>query len=265
MGELARVGALHQGAPRILIIDIERLPGEVTLDMWHPRDFKRVNYVHPDRWSTLPSTVCYAAKWYGERKVEFVAQWDGGAEAMTRRAWELYDEADAVVTFNGKRFDNKVLASDWVVAGLTPPSPWRDVDLFTVASREFAFESRSLAHLCERLGIAGKSGHYNAAEAKAAAAGDVKAQRSLARYNREDVRATERAYDRLGAWIKDHPHHGLYSGEERSCPRCGSTSLTQHGWHRTAVTAYARMRCDDCGAFSRLTHVKARTMTRPAR
>jgi hypothetical protein len=84
-------------------------------------------------------------------------------------------------------------------------------------------------------------------------------------YNGQDVRVTEQAYDRLGAYIREHPHYGIYTGIERCCFRCGSESLRQDGFTATAATKYALLRCDDCGAWSRLNHRKHSPITRPAR
>jgi hypothetical protein len=146
-----------------------------------------------------------------------------------------------------------------------PPSPWKSIDLYITARREFAFESKSLRHLCDRLGVENKSGHYSIADARAAMAGDAKAQARMERYNKQDVRVTEGVLDRLGPFVKEHPHYGLYTGQDRSCWRCGSESLAQQGFTATALTTYARLQCSDCGAWSRLNHRKGSVTTRPAR
>ena len=53
-----------------------------------------------------------------------------------------------------------------------------------------------MQHAARVLGIGGKIGHYDIDEAIAAAAGDVRLQRKLQRYNEGDVKLTERMYDR---------------------------------------------------------------------
>lgn len=245
--------------PRILVLDLERLPGRVELEVWHPRDFKRVNYVAPDRWSALPSTVSMAWKWYGSKKVGFVAAWEAPDDPhhVANEAWLLIDQADIVVTFNGRQADLKWLRQDWAVADLPMPTPWRDVDLFVVARREFAFESRSLRHLCDRLGLPNKSGHYESATALAAMDGDEKAQRKLARYNRQDVRITEAVFDRLRPYVRGI-NFGLYAADGAvMCVNCGSEALSPAGSATTAVTRYPAYRCDECGTVQRGKHRSA--------
>lgn len=249
--------------PKILTIDLERLPGRLPeRDIWEPRDLRYVNYIHPDTWVELPSTICFAWSHNGG-KVEFAAAWNG--DDLASIAWDLFNDASGVLTFNGKRADEKWLKQEWAMRGMVPPSPWKSIDLYVTARREFDFESKSLRHLCSRLNIENKSGHYSVADARAAMTGDVKAQRRLARYNRQDVRATWAAAQALGPWIKEWPHHGVYSGAERCCWRCGGENLTQDGFTPTAMTMYALLQCADCGAWSRANHRKHNVTTRAAR
>lgn len=226
---------------RILVIDIERLPGLAPIFDQRTRGF-----IPAASWHRLPSLLCYAAKWYGARRVEFLSVWDDGADAMTERAWQLYDAADVVVTYNGVRFDNRHLKSEWLLAGMAPPAPWRNVDLFTVNRRTFGFESKSLDHLCQRLGLQGKAGHYDQRDAEACVAGDETARRRMKRYNVRDVRITEQAYDALRPWITRHPH---LAASPLACPNCGSTDLAlQDRPHSAHALAYPAYRCGNCGA-----------------
>lgn len=226
----------------VLIIDIERLPGLARV--WEPK----TRYVPITQFTKLPSLLCFAAKWYGQRTVEFHAGWDNH-DQMVAKAWELYDKADIVVTYNGLSFDNRHLKSDWLVAGMPPPKPWKDVDLYRVNRTHFGFESKSLNHLCYRLGLDTKSGHYDAVTAEQAMAGDQAAQRRMKRYNVGDVKITEQAYDRLRPWISNHPFMGeLPTNDTRKCNACSSTNLVRNGTYRAVAIDYVLYRCADCGA-----------------
>jgi hypothetical protein len=254
-----------QAGPKILTLDLERIPGRVTLDMWHPSDVKRMTYIGPERWESLPRTICLTAKWYGKRP-EFVAEWDNPDDEyhVARRAWELIDAADVIVTYNGKRADLKWLQQDWDMARLPAPTPYKHVDLFAMNTR-WAFERRSLSHLLDRLSMANKDGHYNADEARAAVAGDEKARKRLARYNTGDVKVTEALFDRLRHHVKGI-NLGVYypdCEDVNRCPRCGEAdTLRDAGWYTAEQYRYAMRRCDACGGLSRLGHIKRRSGVR---
>ena len=242
MSELAEaLGIRHKGEGRILTIDIERIPGKA-------RVFDaRVDYIRPGMWIEPPETVCFAARWYGEKDPIFHSVWDN-ANLMAVRSWALYDEAEAVVTFNGKRFDNKHLKALWFEAGMDMPRPWKDIDLFPIV-KQFGYVSSSLDYVTKKLGRPGKVDKYDPDVAEAAVAGDVEAQERLRRYNIGDVEVTEWLYDRLRGWMPGHPFVGPARPEERLCNQCGSTELRpQPTGYRAVVVDYKLYRCDDCGA-----------------
>lgn len=229
---------------KILILDIERLPGLARV--WEPK----TRYIAARNFVEWPRLLCWAARWYGQKQYLFEAEWIS-REEMISKVWTLYDEADIVVSYNGIRFDNKHLRSEWLEAGLRPPRPWKDVDLFATV-KQFGFESKSLDTVTRRLGRPGKALFYDMDLAYAAVAGDEKAQRTLRRYNAGDVELTEWLYDRLRGWIPTHPFMGEHDGEDARCNQCGSTDLVnQPSKYRAVVVDYNLLRCDSCGGLVR--------------
>lgn len=248
---------LRPNEAKILTIDIERLPGLARV--WEPK----TRYIPAQNFVEWPRLLCFAARWYGQKRPIFEAEWLD-RERMIRRAWELYDEADLVVTYNGVRFDNKHLMSDWLTLGLNPPRPWKNVDLFQQV-KQFGFESKSLDSVSRRLGRPGKQLHYNMDLAHAAASGDRDAQRELKTYNVGDIELTEWLYDRLRGWMPHHPFTGTH-GDEKRCNQCGSDSLTlQPSKYRAVVLDYGLFRCDHCGANVRGGWVARAASTRGVR
>jgi len=147
---------------------LERLAGLARV--WEPK----TRYIPYANFVREPRTICYAHRWYGEKAIQFDAEWlDGGHEGMTRRVHALYDQADIVYTYNGIRFDNKHLQGDWLKLGLVKPRPWKDVDLYPVTS-QFGYLSRSLDYTTRALGRPGKQLHYEHELAEAAVDGDEK-------------------------------------------------------------------------------------------
>lgn len=264
-------------SPKTVTLDIERTPGRFRVErgdftiegfFWDLSQYKfllhrRLNLEEVVEW---PRTICLAWRWLGQRKVQFAAEWeDGGHEAMVRKAWEVYHEADIVVGHNLKNFDTKHLMTSFRDLGLTPPAPHKTVDTLTAARRVFGDESMKLAALTQRLGIDTKTDAYEIGTAMAAVNGDRKAQRRLAAYNKGDIIATEALYLRLLPWIQNHPHVGLFGlDDDDCCGNCGSRNLERRGYAVTTLGKYARFQCRDCGRWGRGKKNVARVDVRPA-
>lgn len=255
--------------PVTTTLDIERIPGRfvvergsVTIegDFWDLSQYKSLigRRINPDEVTDWPRTICVAWRTLGQKPVKFAAEWlDGGYEQMLRDAWKAYDEADIIVGHNIQAFDTKHLNTGWRDLGLTPPSPFKHVDTLRQAQRVFGDESKQLVALTTRLGIPTKTDKYDVATAKAAVAGDKKAQRKLAAYNKGDIIASEALYLRLLPWMQGHPHHALYNLDDADCcARCGrSDALERRGYAYTPLGKYQQYVCKvergGCGGWSR--------------
>lgn len=243
-----------------LLVDIERLPGTFTADFWDLNAFKN-RRIHPDLVTAWPSTVCFAALWYGKppqgspRKT-FSAAWeDGGADAMYETAFTLYDQADLVITYNGVGFDNRHLTSGWTERGMGRPSPWTDIDLLKVARSSQGWESKTLDSVCKRLGVDAKNDKYEVDTARAAMAGDTAAQRKLRRYNENDTAILAAVYERLLPYVKGHRHVAPIAGMDKTtCPRCGSSDVTRAGNYSPGVYNYLAYKCNACSGPFRTTY-----------
>lgn len=231
---------------KVLTLDIETSPN--VADVWGL--FNQNVSLSQLRESTR--VICFAAKWRGEPKVEFRSEFHDGRDEMIRRAHALLDEAQVTVTYNGRSFDLPNLRREFLLAGLTPPSPTSDIDLYRVVKSRFRFASGKLDHVAQQLGLGAKAKHEGHELWVRCLAGDEKAWRRMAAYNRQDVRLTERLYERLIPWVKGHPHAGLMSGvEEAVCPRCGSSRLQKRGFAYTPLGVYQQYACQGCGSWSR--------------
>lgn len=244
-------GMVKRRELKTLMVDIERLPGSFTADFWDLNAFKG-RRIHPDLVTEWPSTICFAAGWYGEKRTTFKSVWDDGADAMHEAAFALYDEADLVITYNGIGFDNRHFASGWTERGMGRPSLWKDIDLLRVARQSHGWESKTLDSVCKRLGVANKSDKYQVSVARAAVDGDKAAQRKLKAYNVNDVVILAAVYERLMPYIKGHPHVSPISGATSNlCPRCASGDVVRNGSYSPAVYVYAAWKCNTCGSHFR--------------
>lgn len=233
---------------RILALDIETTP--TVAYVWRPykENVGVEQVIEPGRVFT------WAAQWVGEKKIEFQADWTLGHDGMIERMWELLDEADAVLHFNGKKFDIPHLQREFMQAGLTPPSPYKQIDLLETAKKQARFFMNRLAHVAPELGLKGKVEHEGFPLWVKCMEGDANAQKRMEAYNKRDVTELIELYEILRPWITNHPSHAAHSGEE-VCPNCGSDHLQKRGFAYTAQTKYQRYQCQDCGSWSRATTV----------
>lgn len=235
-----------EGAPKILTIDIETSPNLAYVwGLWDQN-------VSLSQIVETGEVLCFAAKWYGSREILYYSNHDDGHEAMIQAAHELMDEAEILYHWNGRAFDVKWLHREFVLAGLDPPSPHKDVDLLTVVRGRFKFTSNKLDHVAQQLGVGAKTSHTGFELWVKCMADDPKAWALMKRYCKQDVALTEKLADRLRPWIKGHPHIGFYAdASARTCDKCGSKNLRPAGTYTAKVIRYNRYQCNHCHGWVR--------------
>lgn len=194
--------------------------------------------------------LCFAAKWQGEKKVQYYGENLSRSE-MVAAAHALLEEADVVVHYNGQQFDIPHLNREFLKAGLTPPAPFVQVDLLQVARKKFMFTSNKLDHVAQDLGLGAKVEHEGFGLWEKCLQGDPAAWKRMQKYNKQDVVLTEKLYDTLLPWIPGHPSHRLYDGGN-VCPRCAAEgTLQRRGFSYTKVSKFQRWFCTSCGTWFR--------------
>jgi hypothetical protein len=198
------------------------------------------------------ATLCFSARWEHKGPVIFESLQSSTSERMVRRAWDLLSEADVVVHYNGSKFDIPVLNQEFILHDLTPPSPFKEVDLLKVVRKRFRFHSNKLDYVAQRLGLGSKVDHKGMDLWKGCMAGDARSWKTMRRYNIQDVVLLRKLYHLLLPWIPNHPNHGVYEGgDEPTCRNCGSTKLQSRGYAYTTTMVYRRFKCTSCGAWGR--------------
>lgn len=233
---------------KILTIDIETM-GAISMHFGLFNQNIGINQIMEH-----PRMICFAAKWAGGDEVMYhEARKRSGQKRLAREAHRLLDEADAVVHYNGAKFDVKHINREFKEAGLTPPSPYKQIDLLKVVKWNFLFLSNKLAYVTERLHLTGKLEHDGIALWKGCYHGDPAAWEKMGAYNRQDVVTTEELYYELIPWIPGHPNVALYDKEEgdQVCTRCGGGRLEKRGFAYTNVSKFQQYRCKDCGSWIR--------------
>lgn len=232
--------------PNICTLDIETSPNVADVwGLWNQN--VGINQIRESS-----RVICFAAKWYGVDKVEFWSEFHHGRDGMIRAAHAILDRADIIVTYNGVKFDLPHLRREFFLAAMNPPSPWQDVDLLRVVRRQFKFPMNKLDYITQQVGIGAKTSNGGHTLWTRCLEGDPAAWKLMKKYNKQDVRLTEKLYDKVLPWITGHPHVALYTGETApACSRCGSLDLTPSGHTTTPLSAYQQYKCNNCGSWHR--------------
>ena len=171
-------------------------------------------------------------------------------KVMLQRIHDLISEADAVVHYNGSRFDMPILNKEFLLNNLAPPAPYKQIDLLRVVRKEFRFPSNKLDYVAQRLGLGKKTSHEGYQLWVKCMNREPAAWKVMEKYNKQDVVLLEKVYDRLLPWIgKQHPNRNLFDG--KGCPTCGSDKLQKRGFSYTVSGKFQRYQCTSCGSWAK--------------
>ena len=229
---------------KILLLDLEVAPN--TAHVWGIYD----QNISINQLLESSYTLCYAAKWYGDNKLYFKSVYKHGKDDMLKSIHALMDEADAIVHYNGSRFDIPIIHKEFLLNNMPPPSPVKQIDLLQVARRQFRFVSNKLDYVAQALGLGAKTEHEGHTLWVKCMNNDRRAWKTMEEYNKNDVILLEKVYDKFKGWIKSHPNYNAYNANT-CCPNCGSSKLHRRGEVRSRVAIYQRFQCQQCGSWSR--------------
>ena len=116
---------------KILLIDIETSPNTAHVwGLWQQN-------VSLNQLLESSYTMCYSAKWLGEKDIYFDSVQKSKPEDMLAGVHGLLEEADAVVHYNGTKFDMPTLNKEFLVHKMTPPPPIKQIDLLKTVRSQF--------------------------------------------------------------------------------------------------------------------------------
>jgi len=237
-----------------LLFDIETKP--LLAYVWGLWDNNvSLDQIHKD-WSVLS----WSAKWLDDPPSKIMysdlrnSKDLDDDKKILKEIWELLDEADIVITQNGKAFDHKKLNARFVMQGLQPPSTYKIIDTLLIAKKHFAFTSNKLEYMSDKLCTKYKKLKHTKFPGFSmwleCMKGNKAAWREMEKYNKHDVLALEELYYKLIPW-DDSINFNLYTDEEAMVCSCGSTDFRNKGYHYTNMGKFTRYRCNDCGKETR--------------
>lgn len=228
---------LTEPEPKVLFIDIEWAPALAYV--FQLRD----QIISPTQLKDDGGLLCFSAIMGGESY--FYSAWKDGRKKMATRARDLLSSADAVVTYNGDRYDIPKLFGEMLRHGLTPPSQPTSIDLYKTTKR-MGFISAKLAYVGPMLGVGSKIENGGFQLWVDVLKGDKDAQGRMQEYCERDTALLIPLYERLKPYINNHPR---ITGPTGSCPTCGSDKLQKRGYRMTRYYRIQRVQCQGCGSW----------------
>lgn len=229
--------------PKLLLLDIETAPAKAYVwGLWN-QNVGLSQIIEPGR------ILCWGAKWVGKEGM-YYADERRGTLRMVQLAHRLLSEADAVITYNGDKFDLPRLRGAFVEHGLDPTPPITSIDLIKTV-RQLGAQSNKLGFIAPYLGLGDKLDTGGFSLWSDCLAGDLAAWRKMRRYNERDVRLLGRLYKVLRPYIGNHPR--LFERQDRpTCGACGSRSIQFRGKYFARERNYDRFQCKACGKWDKV-------------
>lgn len=237
--------------PKILLFDVETAP--ILAYVWGLWENNvALNQINKD-WHLLS----WSAKWLGDKPNKIMYKDQRNAKnieddkALLQGIWQLLDEADVVITQNGKNFDSKKLNARFIMNGMKPPSSYQHIDTMQLAKKHFAFTSNKLEYMTDKLCVKYKKikhSEFGGFELwRQCLAGNIKAWKEMEKYNKYDVLSLEELYTKLIPWDNQINLNVYHDGLQTICT-CGSTNFSNRGYKYTNSGKYTRYICKECGS-----------------
>lgn len=233
--------------PRILALDIETKP--ITAYIWKLFD----ENIGVNQIVDTGGLLCLGAQWVGSTKRFFYSEWQHGKEEMLKAIHDLMSEADAIITFNGDRFDLRKLNGEFLKHRMPPLAPITSIDVYKTV-KKMGLVSNKLAFVGPELNIGKKLDTHGFELWRLVMEGNEPARRRMQTYCLRDVKLLVNLYLRIKPYMIDHPHLADTKGQH--CASCGSTHVHSRGYRRTRAFKIQRLQFQDCGAWSHGTRHK---------
>jgi uncharacterized protein YprB with RNaseH-like and TPR domain len=239
---------------KVLFMDIETSPLiSYTWGLWDQN--VALNQIHSE-WFVLS----WSASWQGSTKITYQDQSKAkdirDDKKLLEGIWKLLNEADVVIGQNSRRFDVKKLNARFIMQGLGPTTPFRQIDTLELAKKSFAFTSNKLEWLSGHLAPHNKKMKTKKFQGfelwKACLAGDKAAWAEMKAYNMQDVVALKAVYDKLAPWGTGI-NFNVYSEEHdytRRCNSCNGSSFIKKGFAFTNTAKRQKYQCTKCGSWT---------------
>ena len=187
----------------------------------------------------------------------FATTWQiGGRRGMVQKLWELFDEADVVMGWNNKSFDDKHVTREFIEHDLSPPKPYHSLDLMQKVKGIVRLPSNKLDYVLSWLGIEQKYSHSGFDMWLGVMRGEKKYQDMMETYQRHDVEnklvgILERILPFIELPVNVNLYTEGYDVDSRPlCRKCGGKT-NWDGYRYTKQTKFRQYKCKSCGSYGR--------------
>jgi hypothetical protein len=238
------------GQVKVLLYDVETSPHIGYT--WNKWETDVIEFVKEKQ------IISFAWKWLGEREVHCLSmpmfksykKNKDDNSALIAELHKLFCEADVTIGHNVCAFDDKISNSEFVLHGLPPPPPHKQIDTLKVARKYFKFSSNKLGDLGQRLGVGGKVDTGGFSLWLGCIAGNPKSWALMEKYNKFDVVLLEKIYLKIRPWLATHPDMNG-KDDHVGCPTCRSVDMKPRGWATSkGGIKKRRYQCAECGSWS---------------
>ena len=241
---------------KVLVFDIETSPIEAYVFGLKDQNIA-LNQIKKD-WFVM----AFAAKWLGDPNSKLLYLDQRSAKPMEndsyllKAIWSLLDEADIVITQNGKRFDSRRLNARFILNGMNPPSSYSHLDTYQILSKVADFTSDKLDYYTAKLNTKYQKLTHKEFPGMSlwseCLKGNLDAWKCMQKYNIHDVLSTEELYLNTRAWTPiNAPKVFNTLDPNLQCGVCGVFGKVQRrGLSVTKKHNVQRLQCLKCGAWS---------------
>jgi Aeromonas phage DNA polymerase exonuclease subunit len=243
----------NQG-PKVLILDLETAPilGHVW-SLWEnnvalnqiERDWFILSFAA--KWMDMPGQPKNKIMYMDQSKIKNIED----DTKLLKTLWKLVDEAEIILTQNGKSFDTRKMNARFLLAGMSPPSSYKQIDTLRIAKKHFSLTSHKLEYMSSKLCKKYKKLKHKKFPGfelwKECLARNKAAWKEMAIYNKFDVFSTEELYNVLKPW-DNSINFNLYSSSTGTVCTCGASEWQRNGYAYTSVAKYQRYKCKKCSS-----------------
>lgn len=207
--------------------------------------------------------ICWSARWLGEKDIIHDSihlhgkdtPFSDYEEIVVRSLWQLLDDADIIIAYNGKKFDRKKMNAKFLEYGLLEPSPYKVIDPMLIVKGNFALTSNKMDFVVKYLeGNEEGKNSTNIGLWHRCMNNDVESLDYMLSYCDQDIEVLEKVYLAVRHWDKTSPNFALhYEDDKPRCNGCGSTNLNrlENKSFNTTLSKFSVLRCGNCGKVLR--------------